>query len=651
MKTRRSLGLNLAAACLAAIGCALLGFRLGCAHSAELTPAPSAQRPPADGRTSPPVLLESRTGADSRVANAGAQVAAEADPSASVAGDRLVAYYCRVENPAGDPIRDVDASFGDCEAQSREHARSDFDGLVKFELSTALLQYRCLGHIRFDRSGWAPVFVQPEPRHGEPSSPQHVVMSQGGTLQVSVVLGPDVPATGYTVRVVAGGGDMLHAVDQPGFLRMTVANGVTEDPVTGEGRPIVAGLQPLQWVQPCDPGGLARFESLPCDTPLEVIVIGPSGQWCATRSIAVIEQGEAVALRIEIPGLGSVHGVLRLAGGQAVADCPMIAFRPNTEAVTAFVAGRQASIARTRTKQDGSFEIPALVAGEYFVGPRLPESDPRRGTAIPACASRVTVRAGESTDMGTLVPGSAAFLRGTVVNEAGAAVAGASLLLTVAGERAYLEAQSDLDGAFDFGPVPGGKYSLSATGPAGAAFENLALDGQTSIACTLVLEPRGSVHAVISPDALQTTRVIVWARLGGATKESWEYRGADQEVTFEQIPQGSYELWATFGDGSAVRRTQVEITKGAPVLEIQLQSGPCATLDVQNETTMEKLEFRLLSKSGARMVQESFAPRKRVRYHLPPGPVHAEIYNGPTLVEERDLQLDSSVASEFRFGN
>jgi hypothetical protein len=40
-----------------------------------------------------------------------------------------------------------------------------------------------------------------------------------------------------------------------------------------------------------------------------------------------------------------------------------------------------------------------------------------------------------------------------------------------------------------------------------------------------------------------------------------------------------------------------------------------------------------------------------VRYHLPPGPVHAEIYNGPTLVEERDLQLDSSVASEFRFGN
>ncbi|MBK7644212.1 MAG: carboxypeptidase regulatory-like domain-containing protein [Planctomycetes bacterium] len=514
-----------------------------------------------------------------------------------------------------------------------------------------VLGHRTMAHLEFQISGYAPTFVQAEPGHSTAAEAHQIVLRRGAQLKVIVVPPGDEPRDGLQVRVLASPRDLLADVDRPGFARATTASGITEDPITHQTHELVAGLKPQEWWQTTNASGLALFDGLPTDVPLQVTVQAGGGSVQAQRQVAIAAGADGIELRIDLEPLGAVRGRLLLPSGQPAGNRVVIACASHSKASSILLDDRPTYVARTRTDATGDFQITSLTPGDYFVGPSLSKDDPFGAGVIARSARKVTVRATGCVDMGALQTVPTSVIRGVVVDDKGALVAGAMVLAFVKGEPGAMRATSGADGGFELGPLLGGRYGLyaSAKGAVGG-LDSIDLDGSSPETCTLVLDTLGSLHIVADPKARGSGSILACVRLGGALEQQWTYRGADSEVTFESIPPGRYDLWAELGDGSVARKERIEIAKGAPRTEIVLEPERGALLDARNLSTSRSLELTLRSAAGALLVREEFGPRKHISFRLPAGTVGVRVAEGETEIEQRSIDLEEGGTLSLAFG-
>jgi hypothetical protein len=140
---------------------------------------------------------------------------------------------------------------------------------------------------------------------------------------------------------------------------------------------------------------------------------------------------------------------------------PVEAFTVTAERVENGLSGYGVRASKEVASADGRFTLDGLAEGTYVVGARAPETAPGRRSGVKVVGGRVS-------DAGTIRLGAGGAVRGSVVDSAGAGVAGAVLLAFVPGPAAWrdrAESQSDSSGQFEMTGVPVGRVTVTATHP------------------------------------------------------------------------------------------------------------------------------------------------------------------------------------------
>ena len=457
-------------------------------HAQPISDGSSTSTPTAPTAVESPQELSNRTAATLPASSA------TQDPEA-------IQYFCRIVDLNSRPVPEVDVQIVDGSGRISSRARSDRDGLIQVPVERVYLGHRSMAHFRAESAQWTTRLWWPEPGHDAAELAQVVEIEPLSTLLIELRIPSGDPVPGHTVRCVVEAGDLLSDLRLPGFTRISIPNGSTPDPLTGEPRAIVGGLKPQEWSGQSDSRGNALLIGVPSEIPLQILVETASAQLAARTVIALARGTPSEAIRITVPLLGSVRGQAVTGKVVPVAETDWVAVPARTSATHLLLSNSGPVQAQTRSNLAGEFRLDALPAGDYFVAPRLRSNGPWKGSYLSSVGIRVTVRGGETADLGLIVWDFHARIHGQVLSAQGESIAGARVFLRVADGQDSWSVASDSQGRFEFGPVPAGSFQVQALCAQGSSSLSCEGDSQSATGVTLVLEERGQLQVRSSADS------------------------------------------------------------------------------------------------------------------------------------------------------
>lgn len=318
-----------------------------------------------------------------------------------------------------------------------------------------------------------------------------------------------------------------------------------------------------------DPEGRYRVEGLqPGRLRWGVSVTGYPG----ASGAVTLEADQTLDITLEDGVI--VKGVVLTSAGQPAAGADLEAqVRP---------ASRDAMFTGDRAKADaqGRFEMKRLGAGELTLSARFEQETASLGPE--------TITAGAAKEL-TIKLAAGARVSGTLTWEDGPPAPGIKIRGTGrGGGRLELEAITDEGGHFTVGPFPPGEASVVAIPPgeriswssrARPEQADLKLAAGEHKADVKLVVPRRNGHikgVVLAPNGKALDGAVVRA---GVELDGRAWGGRDGRTTtapdgtfaIENLPKGTYTLWAAHGDLAETERTGVSV--GATDVKLVLATG------------------------------------------------------------------------------
>jgi hypothetical protein len=506
-------------------------------------------------------------------------------------------------------------------------------------------------HLLVSRQGHAPRLAAVERGHSSFDDAQRVVLAHGAELKLRILAPDGQPVQRASVRVsvpFAKLGDVSRsrAREQDGL-----GNLHGRDWMTGANVRRVSGLGSREWLGVSDVDGRVAFEDLPRQLGLVVDVVAEGVAYPALARLRVDRDAAALEHTLTLPALARIRGQVVERGGAPLANMTLWLVAADEPTSTRFLSPLDAHAQTTSTDATGTFAFERVAAGNWFVG-LAPELE--RGVPLldfPPIAALVALGP-EGRDDLDLVVDRALFLRGVVVDEHDAPVAGANLIAAAEDGLGTLRAKSGSDGAFAFGPLQRGAFTVLASKTrcacAGEPVHVTADDTSVLVvlrpAAELVVEcERAADGARASIDELMLVNKT------GASRFAHPMGASMSTMTLDGVAQGSYYLVVRTLDGEVAFVDGIEFDAGSSRQRIMAKAAPAARLALTNDSLSATLQLRVLDREGRELDTSQVVAGEVVEITLPPGPATVERYSRAGVEETHTLELAPGARAELTF--
>ncbi len=391
-----------------------------------------------------------------------------------------------------------------------------------------------------------------------------------------------------------------------------------------------------------DDRGLARFEGLTANVPIEVWLRGPGGEgeWQRVEPrLAPLEPGERRSASFALLAVAQVEGVAKDQYGAPAADAELLLLRADAANLRYGVADRRAGAERrVRTDAHGAFRLDAVPAGSWVLVPVNPRVvSPMAGTPMPDAGDDLIAPVPTHFEVGPsgasvwleLVLWRGLYVRGRVLAPDEAELPLAVVQAALAGELGLVLAYPETDGSFALGPLPSGELELeawavgrslrSAKVPARAGDRDVELSFESPEG-TLVLELLDG-----RSDEPISARVEL-LRMGESgellSRQAVLFSRGDREG--RQVTAGTWTLVAT-GPGDLVAMAEgIEVRAGETTGPVTLRLLPGGHLLLTRTGEAPPADVRVRVR-GATVWERSMDAGTSARMVLPVGEVEVEV--------------------------
>jgi protocatechuate 3,4-dioxygenase beta subunit len=270
------------------------------------------------------------------------------------------------------------------------------------------------------------------------------------------------------------------------------------------------------------------------------------------------------------------------------------------------------------TSEEGRFRLDRLASGAFAVTVTAPEHAP---TTVPA----VRVAAGAEVDLGTIKLAAGGVVRGSVVDESGAFVAGASVTVRAQNRERFAGSEpqgtTDSAGAFEIKGVAAGSAQVIATHPNFAASEAVfvEVDAKGASDVRLVLSQGGRVAGSVrrrdgAPLSAMQVRVNP-SRRGSA--DTFAPLLADGTFSVDHVPAGSATVVAMPIGGRGLQMSALS-------RQVDVRDGETTTVDIViRDILLSGRATRSGTPAPGLRLQASGRGRSFNEFVGPPGPTAA----------------------------
>jgi hypothetical protein len=338
------------------------------------------------------------------------------------------------------------------------------------------------------------------------------------------------------------------------------------------------------WTAKTDANGRAEVGELPPRVPLKLSVHAGS----TTRNEGeplTLEPGEHRRVDIALGSGASIVGRIENSSGAPIAACEI--WRLTAEVPMAkLLESYEKPVATARSDEQGRFHFDDVAAGTWLVGPKPSGShwdrNSKTDTALAALAQPVAIDAGTHQVEVVLRVDIGLYLRGSVVDSAGAAVKQANVSAQSAGVWVYLNDNTDESGRFELGPLPSGSYTLEAENYQGSDAKSESVKATAGDAdIVLRLRVGGAIHGrVVDAKGELRECELTLAREG----EEFGFMmtaSRDGKLAFDRLTAGTYAISAKTSDSLCGRRAGLVVRAGETLDNVEIVLEPGAHLKLR----------------------------------------------------------------------
>jgi hypothetical protein len=422
------------------------------------------------------------------------------------------------------------------------------------------------------------------------------------------------------------------------------------------------------WTATTGDDGRCTVVDLPPSAPLSM-ELRQEGSANQSEPALTLEAGERREIELVIGGGVELHGIVLDQSSEPVAEQRIVLLRPDHPDFIepTLLGGWGDIVCQATTDAQGRFTMPGVSAGTWLIGPSTSDRglswllkagrstgsarrhpDERRVAclAIPIEVGRVSPQEIElRVDRGL-------YIRGRVLDSMGAPAEGSVTgfrqdeLLVGTWPRAELA-----NGTFTLGPLPAGRWQLTASGNDGdAESEPVVVDaGEQDV--LLRLRAGCSLRGeVVNGGTGLRRRAEVDVHVRGQEFHSWSTMVDDSGFSIGGLPAGTYGLFARDGDDVG-RLANVALAPGENRTGLRIELEPGARLRFTNRSARSgfcSVEFDgyriggFVTEAGGQTTEILPSGRARLHLHLHPKYEVAERTFEVELVagEEREITFE-----------
>jgi hypothetical protein len=538
-----------------------------------------------------------------------------------IAGAQELAFFGRVVAAEdGRPLAGAEVAL-DSSAGSRAQALTGPDGV--FEL-------RGSGFARAQARGFAPALFHLAEGHERATDAFEVRLQRAASVVAWVRKPSGAPVAGARVSLSTS---EMHLI-LPETLHLF-------------GMSTVLGNR--DWTGDTDEGGRCSLEDLPPWVPL-TLELHTDGSPPLPASTLELQPGEVREIHLTAGGGIELRGLLVDQHGEPVVDQRIVLLRPEPPFVFQILIGAGAKpIAEARSDAQGRFTIPDVSPGNWLIGPapakRSGRPDPGEGRP----EEERVVPLAMPIEVGTLSPQEillrvdrGLYIRGRVVDSKGDPANGSVLALPNQDSLFRAAFTGDVKGgAFRLGPLPPGRFRLTASGSIRDARSDtvLADSGERDVLLRLRVGGRVAGQVVDGSTGFPRSADVSLCPTGEAAMIVSPF--TNPEFHFEGLPAGTYALFAR--DKEAVGwMSGIDLRPGEERAGLRIPVEPGAGLRIWNRSA--RWGSFMVRYDGYWIEARGVEGGSVARVFLPPGRVEVLLNQGG---DERTIELDL-VAGEVR---
>jgi hypothetical protein len=404
---------------------------------------------------------------------------------------------------------------------------------------------------------------------------------------------------------------------------------------------------PLRWSGRTGEAGRCSLEGLPPYAPLNVEY---EKEWSFRRT-------EGTPVRM-VPG--EVREIVfRLGSGASVAGVLIDEEREQPEEVEVWLVpadtgapgyfkGHEHPAAQEKTDAAGRFEFTDVTDGTWLVGVAP-------GSPYPSLAQVVEVVDGVADQEIYLDGSRGLYIKGRVVDPAGAPVEGAFVYVTGGLLGAFLDDATDENGGFSLGPLETGEFWVSAFGRLAGYTDSRDIRVNAGDEDVLLqLQVAGSLRGRLVSQATGAPvkgRVTVSLVTRTEPWSGWCTTWTDELVEFDLdgLEPGLYQVAASTERAEYALVGDVTVVAGSQAAEILLEARPGATLLVHYTGREPHGQFQA-ELGGAVVAADGIEKGSRSSATVPPGTIRVKCWDGPEEPEVHELTLAVGEQRELVFG-